>query len=232
MTLIRQVATILGYGEPQILDVFKNTLPTRLYWVLFPIEDLRQAVETVKRILTKEKIDRQIAGQSSSTPFMSTKDNQNNKGVTFDMQGGLQEKIDRQTVMMSKLTPNDDGTNIQFKPKIFQSKKKMTDKNFFMTNIITIREIIRIGTDQVVEIEEFHLVVEFSKDKITEVDQGINKAIGMSLKREETIIGNMGVYQNQNFRKQNNRGGYRGNYRNVGLELRFKYNIFRKSRYN
>ena len=45
---IRQVATLLGYGEPQILEVFKNTLPTKLYWILFPIEDLRQAVETAK----------------------------------------------------------------------------------------------------------------------------------------------------------------------------------------
>ena len=27
---IRQVATLLGYGEPQILEVFKNTLPTKL----------------------------------------------------------------------------------------------------------------------------------------------------------------------------------------------------------
>ena len=49
MIRIRQVATLLGYGEPQILEVFKNTLPTKLYWVLFPIEDLRQAVETVKK---------------------------------------------------------------------------------------------------------------------------------------------------------------------------------------
>ena len=39
---IRQVATLLGYEEPQILEVFKNTLPTKLYWILFPIEDLRQ----------------------------------------------------------------------------------------------------------------------------------------------------------------------------------------------
>ena len=31
---IRQVATFLGYGEPQILEVFKNTLPTKLYWDL------------------------------------------------------------------------------------------------------------------------------------------------------------------------------------------------------
>ena len=42
--------THLGYGEPQILEVFKNTLPTKLYGILFPIEDLRQAVETAKRI--------------------------------------------------------------------------------------------------------------------------------------------------------------------------------------
>ena len=31
VTQIRQVATLLGYGEPQILEVFKNTLPTKLY---------------------------------------------------------------------------------------------------------------------------------------------------------------------------------------------------------
>ena len=51
---IRQAATLLGYGEPQILEVFKNTLPTKLYWILFGIDDLRQAAETAKRILTKE----------------------------------------------------------------------------------------------------------------------------------------------------------------------------------
>ena len=62
VTCIRQVATLLGYKEPQILEVFKNTLPTKLYWILFPIEDLRQAVETAKRILTKEKIERHLSG--------------------------------------------------------------------------------------------------------------------------------------------------------------------------
>ena len=76
--------TLLGYQEPQILEVLKNTLPTKLYWVLFPIIDLRQAVETAKRISTKEKIDRQLAGQTSSTPFMSVRDGLN-KRVTFDM---------------------------------------------------------------------------------------------------------------------------------------------------
>ena len=68
---IRQVATLLGYGEPQVLEVFKNTLPTKLYWILFPIEDLRQVVETAKRILTREKLDKQLIGQISTIPFMS-----------------------------------------------------------------------------------------------------------------------------------------------------------------
>ena len=36
---IRQAAALLGYGKLQILKVFKNTLPNRLYWVFFPIDD-------------------------------------------------------------------------------------------------------------------------------------------------------------------------------------------------
>ena len=115
MTHIRQVTTLLAYGEPQILEVFKNTLPTKLYWVLFPIKELRQVVETAKRILTKEKIDRQLAGQSSSTPFMSIKDSYNSKKVTFDMQDRLEDKIVRLTVVMSQLATKDEGTNERFK---------------------------------------------------------------------------------------------------------------------
>ena len=59
----------------------------RLYWVLFPIGDSRLALETAKRILTKEKIDRQLAGQSSSPPFMNIRDGYiSKKEVTFDTQ--------------------------------------------------------------------------------------------------------------------------------------------------
>ena len=37
------------------------------YWVLFPIGNLQQAVEMAKRILNKEKLDRQLAGQITGT---------------------------------------------------------------------------------------------------------------------------------------------------------------------
>ena len=50
VTPIRQIATLLGYGEHQILEFFNNTPPMRLYWVLFLIDDLRLAVETAKGI--------------------------------------------------------------------------------------------------------------------------------------------------------------------------------------
>ena len=70
--------------------------------MLFPLEDFRLAVETAKRILTKEKIDRKLAGQSSSTPFMSIKDGYNSKKITFLMHDSLDDKIDKFTSMISK----------------------------------------------------------------------------------------------------------------------------------
>ena len=98
---IRQVTTLLGYGEPQILEVFKNTLPTKLYWILFPIEDLRQVVDTAKRILTKEKLDKQLTGQTPTSPFMSVRDGTDRR-VSFNARDELGDKLDKLTVVMSK----------------------------------------------------------------------------------------------------------------------------------
>ena len=108
VTQIRQVATLLGYGEPQILEVIKNTLPTKLYWILFPIEDLRQAVETAKRILTKEKLGKQLSGQASTSPFMSIREGASRK-VSFDTRDELENKIDKVTVMLGRLAAKDNN---------------------------------------------------------------------------------------------------------------------------
>ena len=118
---IRQVATLLGYKEPQILEVFKNTLPTKLYWILFPIEDLRQAVETAKRIQTKEKLDKQLTGQTSAGPFMNIRDGTERK-VSFNARDELGDKIDKITVMMSRLAAKDSNEKRPFKPQIYKSR--------------------------------------------------------------------------------------------------------------
>ena len=66
---IRQVANLLGYGEPQILEVFKNTLPTKLYWILFPIEDLRQAVDTAKKNTDQREIGQTVDRSNFHQPI-------------------------------------------------------------------------------------------------------------------------------------------------------------------
>ena len=121
MIQIRQVATLLGYGEPQILEVFKNTLPTKLYWILFPIEDLRQAVDTAKRILTKEKLDKQLTGQTSTSPFLSIRD-RTERRVSFNTKDELEDKIDKLTVVMSKLAAKDNHERKPFKLQIYKSR--------------------------------------------------------------------------------------------------------------
>ena len=121
MIRIRQVANLLGCGELQILEVFKNTLPTKLYWILFPIEDLRQAVDTAKRILMKEKLDRQLTGQTSTSPFMSIREG-TDKRVSFDTRDELGDKIDKLTVVMSKLVATENHERRPFKPQIYKSR--------------------------------------------------------------------------------------------------------------
>ena len=86
---IKQVTRLLGYEDLQVLEVFKNTVSNRLYWILFSIDHLHDAVETAERFLTKEKIDRQMT-QQSSTPFMKLTDKKR-KSVTFDAKDALEK---------------------------------------------------------------------------------------------------------------------------------------------
>ena len=68
-----------------MLELLKNTLATRHYYLLFGIQIFRDAVEMVKRVMTKEKLNNKLAGQSF-TPHMSFKTHPTakNKIVKFD----------------------------------------------------------------------------------------------------------------------------------------------------
>ena len=129
VTQIRQLATLLGYGEPQILEVFKNTFPIKLYWILFPIEDLRHAVETAKRILTKEKLDKQLTRHASTSLFMSIREGINRK-VSFEARDKLGDEIDKLTVMISRLAAKDKNKKRPFKPQIYQGRRRGQNRGF------------------------------------------------------------------------------------------------------
>ena len=121
------MSALLGYGEPQILEVFKNTLPNKLYWVLFPMEDLRQVVDIANRFLTEEKIDRQLSSQSAtSTPFMMVSDgykSSNKKAVPFNT-SEKNDKIDKLTSLVIKMKVQMDKPDTQYKTQIYQSKRR------------------------------------------------------------------------------------------------------------
>ena len=71
---------------------------------MFPIDNLREAVETAKRFLTKEKIDRQMTGQSS-TPFIKLTEKKR-KSLTFDARDMLEktsENMERMMALMDKM---------------------------------------------------------------------------------------------------------------------------------
>ena len=100
---------------------------------MFPIEYLRTAVETAKRILTKEKLDKWLAGQSSSTPFMSIRDGHNKK-VSFNTKEKLGDTINKLAVMIGKLAAEDSRTNRQFKPQIHQSRGRGKNRYYSKRN--------------------------------------------------------------------------------------------------
>ena len=108
VTGLSQCAAMFNYGEPQIIELMKNTRPCRLYPILFPIDNLRDAVIMAKCVMIKEKIDRQKTGQSPAIPFMQMNEcgQTNKKGVTFDAMETLErhsDSIDRPTSLVSKM---------------------------------------------------------------------------------------------------------------------------------
>ena len=132
---IKQVARLLGYEDLQVLKVFKNTVPNRLYWVLFHINNLREAVETTKRFLTKEKIDRQMTGQSS-TPFMKLTDKKR-KSVTFDVRDMLEktsENMERMTALMDKMYIKLEQKDVPYKSQIYQRGRGQNQRQFSRGN--------------------------------------------------------------------------------------------------
>ena len=54
---------------------------------------------------------------------MSIKDN-HSRMVTFDMGDELGDQIDKLTVMIGKLAARDSGSGKQFKPQIYQGKRR------------------------------------------------------------------------------------------------------------
>ena len=133
-----QVVGMLNYGEIQILENFKNTLMYKLYLTLINVNNLRDAIDLAKTVLTKENLDRQLTGQSS-TPFMKASSNDSHlpqnhhkKGVTFDAMEMLERNsdcIDRLTSLVSNMKMTMDRKQSPYKPMIYQGRSTNQNVN-------------------------------------------------------------------------------------------------------
>ena len=72
--------------------------------------------------MTKEKLDKQLAGQASTSPFMSIRQGAI-RSVSFDTREELGDKIDKLTVMIGKLASKDSNRNRPFKPQVHKSRR-------------------------------------------------------------------------------------------------------------
>ena len=105
---------------------------------LINVNNLRDAIDLAKRVLTKERIDRQLTGQSS-TPFMRVTINDNHstqnnhkKGVTFDAMETLERNsncIDRLTSLVSDIKMTMDRKQSPYKPRIYQGRSRNQNTN-------------------------------------------------------------------------------------------------------
>ena len=129
---VKQVVALLNYGDPQILELFKNTLLSRLYYMLYQTDDLRMAVKTAKILLTKEQIDKK-SGQATTSPFMRTSEenskskSKNEKKVSFSAMEDMErttDSIERLASLMDKLDTKLDRRDVEYRPRIYQGRNR------------------------------------------------------------------------------------------------------------
>ena len=129
---------MLNYGEMQILENFKNTLQYQLHLTLINVNNLRDAIDLAKRVLTKEKLDRHMTGQSSTLFMRMTSNNNystqtnNKRGVMFDAMETLERNsdcIDKLTSLVSYIKMTIDRKQSPYKPRIYQGRSRNQNRN-------------------------------------------------------------------------------------------------------
>ena len=163
-------------------------------------------MDTVKGIFTKEKIDRQLLGQSSSTPFMNIQEDYSSykKVFSFDTLGTLDDKIDKLTSVMNISTGQDNSQNRPIKPTIYQGKRKGQTRNYYNQDRYQDRYTSNSGDRRM----SYRGRAQYRQNyrERSQYDQNY---------RGDFRRGNFRGMQN--YRGQNFRGGYRGSFSNDNL---------------
>ena len=129
-------------------------------------------VDTAKRILTKEKLDKQLTGQTPTSPFMSVRDGTYRR-VSFHTRDELGDKIDKLTVVMIKLAAKDSHER---KPFCHKYTKVEDRADLMVKEVTTLGQIIEIGNTLQI-IVQGKIIEATDLEEISEgmVDNGLEK---------------------------------------------------------
>ena len=91
---------------------------------MFPINNLQEAVDAAKRVLRKEKLDKQLSGQTAnSTPFMKMEDTMHpGKKISIKPQDSTEERLKNMTSMMYKMSIQQEEGKKPFKPQVYPKR--------------------------------------------------------------------------------------------------------------
>ena len=98
--------------------------------MVYNMNNLREAVETTKHVLSKEQIDGNKSGQSAASPFIKVnQQNPKRKSVSFNMIETIQKQgdsIDKLTSLMNELSSKLDRKEnfTQYKPRIHPGRNR------------------------------------------------------------------------------------------------------------
>ena len=100
--------------------------------MLYHTDNLREAVEMAKRILTKEQMDKK-AGQSSASPFMQVNQSSSKskdkaeKKVSFSAVEAMErttDSIERLASLMDRMDTKLDRREDQYRPRVYQGRSR------------------------------------------------------------------------------------------------------------
>ena len=81
-------------------------------------------MDAAKRVLTKEKLDKQLSGQTAnSTPFMKMEDTVHpGKKMSIKPQDSIEERLENLTSMMYKMSIQQEEGKKPFKPQVYPKR--------------------------------------------------------------------------------------------------------------
>ena len=144
-------------------------------------------VETSTRFVIKKKIDRQLAGQSGTTPFMKMNENQGKKSVKFDTLDTwdrTNDNIERLASHVDNMSIKRDTWDTLFKPQIYQKQRRGQNSKIIIKMIIKEEKDHIVGKEIMIEmvgIEENIIIID-GLVRIT-LEESIDVILGMIIDR-------------------------------------------------